>query len=203
MTYVTQHPAEEQSRALMACRVYSAGLRMVLLSYADEAAAPQGARPRDAWAPDKQAASSGGGFGGKQKQARREGAPIAKPQKESHAKPGRRRQLQQQQQQPNRSPGKAFGQQPHSRPAGLVPKRSFFAANGPGAVDKQSQYHREQPLHDAGSHVRQPVTHPQGLVAHPQAARSARPAAADAAGAALAKPTGRTRAEGGRKRRKK
>ncbi len=196
MTYVTQHRAEEQSRALMACRVYSAGLRMVLLSYADEAAAQQGARPRDAWAPDKQAASSGGGCGGKQKQARREGASIAKPQKESHAKPERRRQLQQQQQQPNRSPGKAFGQQPHSRPAGLVPKRSFFAANGPGAVDRQSQYHREQPQHDVSSHVRQPVT-------HPQAARSARPAAADAAGAALAKPTGRTRAEGGRKRRKK
>lgn len=168
-----------------------------MLSYADEAAAQQGARPRDAWAPDKQAASSGGGFSGKQKQARREGAPIAKPQKDFHAKPGRQRQLQQQQQQHNRLPGKAFGQQLHSRPAGLVPKRSFFAADGPGAVDKQSQHHRTQPQHNASSHARLPVT-------HSQAARSARPTAANAAsGAALAKPTGRTRAEGGRKRRKK
>ena len=176
---------------------------MVPLSYADEAAAQQGAKLRDAWAPDRQAASSGGGFGGKQKQARREGASTAKPPKEPHAKLKSQRQLQQQQQQQqqqhNRLVGKASGQQLHSRAAALVPKRSFFAANGPGAavVNKQPQHHRTQPQHDASSHARL-------TVAHPQAPRGARPAAANAAaGAAVAKPTGRTRAEGGRKRRKK
>mmetsp|Transcript_1804 Transcript_1804/g.5249 ORF Transcript_1804/g.5249 Transcript_1804/m.5249 type:complete len:406 (-) Transcript_1804:271-1488(-) len=154
-------------------------------------------KKQDFWSPDKRPAGGGGigGGSGKPKQARREGDQLFKSPRGALSKPAR-------QQAQHSSPADGAARRdfrPHSNQGFPAAKQSFGRSGVAVAASRPPQQRQQAPQRSFSNSERpapkrpQPVGKPQPVVA--SASRAAVGGASTAAG--------RTRAEGGRKRRKK
>lgn len=154
----------------------------------------QGSSPKqDVWSPDKRPGGGGsvGGGSGKPKQARREADQLSKSPRDAYRKPAR-------QQVQHSSPADGAAKRDpiqHSTHGGPTPKQSFGRSGVAVAASRPPQQRQQAPQRSFSSSARPASKHTQPAGKLELVARAA---VGDAANSA-----GRTRAEGGRKRRKK